>query len=308
MLKYTFRRILGVIPVLMGVAFLVFTMLHLTPGDPARIILGEQADQAAVQQLREEMGLNDNFFVQFFRYCGNAIKGDLGRSYSTNRPVFIELMDAFPNTLQLATMSILIALILGIPFGIISSVKQYSFFDNLVTLFAMIGISIPVFWSGLLLILLFAVYLGILPPSGGSGFVSMILPSVTLAAQSVAVITRMTRSSMLEIVRQDFVRTARSKGAAEKYVIVRHALPNALVPVVTVTGIQFGRLLGGAVLTEIVFSIPGVGRLLVSAIEMRDYPMVQGGVLFIAVAFCLVNLAVDLLYAYLDPRIKSQYK
>lgn len=308
MLKYTLRRIVGVIPVLLGVAFLVFAMLHFTPGDPARIILGEQASAEAVQDLRAQMGLNDRFFVQFFRYCGNAVTGDLGRSYATNRPVFVELLDAFPYTLQLASMSILIALLLGIPFGIISSVKQYSFFDNLVTLFAMIGISIPVFWSGLLLILLFAVHLRILPPSGGSGMISMILPSITLAAQSIAVITRMTRSSMLEVVRQDFIRTAHSKGATERSVIVKHALPNALVPVITVTGIQFGRLLGGAVLTEIVFSIPGVGRLLVSAIEMRDYPMVQGGVLFIAVAFCIVNLGVDLLYAYLDPRIKSQYK
>ncbi|MBI9108896.1 MAG: ABC transporter permease [Spirochaetales bacterium] len=308
MLKYTFKRILGVIPVLMGVTFLVFTMLHLTPGDPARIILGEQASLESVQGLRDQMGLNDNFFLQFFRYCGNAVTGDLGRSYSTNRPVFSELLSAFPYTLQLATMSIAIALLLGIPFGIISSIRQYSLFDNIVTSLAMVGISIPVFWSGLLLILLFSVHLRILPPSGGSGFISMIMPAATLAAQSVAVITRMTRSSMLEIVRQDFVRTARSKGANERHVIVRHALPNALVPVITITGIQFGRLLGGAVLTEIVFSIPGVGRLLVSAIQMRDYPMVQGGVLFIAVAFCLVNLGVDLLYAYLDPRIKSQYK
>lgn len=308
MLKYTLKRIMGVIPVLIGVTFLVFAMLYLTPGDPARIRLGEQASLESVQELREQMGLNDNFFVQFVRYCGNALKGDLGRSYTTNRPVFSELIDAFPYTLQLAGMSIAVALLLGIPFGIISSVKQYSFFDNFVTLLAMIGISVPVFWSGLLLILLFAVHLKILPPSGGSGFVSMILPAVTLAAQSVAVITRMTRSSMLEVVRQDFIRTARSKGANEKYVIARHALPNALVPVITVTGIQFGRLLGGALLTEIVFSIPGIGRLLVSAIGMRNYPMVLGGVLFIAVAFSLVNLGVDLLYAYLDPRIKSQYK
>ncbi len=308
MYKYVIKRVINVLPVLFGVTFLVFTMLFFTPGDPARIILGEQASQEAVNELRETMGLNDNFFTQFLRYCGNALRGDLGRSYTTNRPVFTELIEAFPQTLRLALMSVAIAILFGIPFGIISAVKQYSFFDHFVTLLAMVGISVPVFWSGLLLILFFSVYLGILPPSGGAGFISMILPSVTLAAQSVAVITRMTRSSMLEVVRQDFIRTAHSKGAGQNTVILKHALPNALIPVVTIIGIQFGRLLGGAVLTEIVFSISGVGRLLVSSIEMRDFPIVQGGVLFIAIAFSIVNLLVDLLYATLDPRIKSQYK
>lgn len=296
------------IPVIFGVVFIVFVMLYITPGDPARMVLGEQAPQADVDNLRAEMGLDDPFLLQFGRYVYKAVAhGDIGRSYITKRPVIGEIMTAFPITLKLSAMAMGIALLVGIPCGIVTAVKQYSIFDNIVTLFALIGISMPVFWLGLLLILLFTVRLAWLPPSGFDSFDAMIMPAVTLGLQSVAIITRMTRSSMLEVVRQDYIRTARSKGQKESVVIRKHALPNALVPVVTIAGIQFGILLGGAVLTEIIFSIPGLGRLMVSSIEMRDYPMVQGGVLLIAVAFCLVNLGVDLLYAWLDPRIKSQY-
>ena len=296
------------IPVIFGVVFIVFVMMYVTPGDPARMVLGEQAPQVDVDNLRTEMGLNDPFLFQFGRYVYRAVvHADIGRSYITKRPVWDELMTAFPVTLKLSAMAMGIAIIVGIPCGIITAVRQYSVFDNIVTLFALIGISMPVFWLGLLLILLFTVRLGWLPPSGFDSIPAMIMPSVTLGLQSVAIITRMTRSSMLEVVRQDYIRTARSKGQKESVVIRKHALPNALVPVVTIAGIQFGILLGGAVLTEIIFSIPGLGRLMVSSIEMRDYPMVQGGVLFIALAFCLVNLGVDLLYAWLDPRIKSQY-
>lgn len=308
MLRYFLKRCAMLIPVLLGVVFIVFVMLYLTPGDPARMVLGEQAPQADVDQLRNEMGLEDPFLLQFTRYVGKAVfQGDIGRSYITKRPVWDELMTAFPITLKLSALAMGIALLVGIPCGIVTAVRQYSVFDNVVTIFALAGISMPVFWLGLLLILLFTVKLGWLPPSGFDSFRAMIMPAVTLGLQSVAIITRMTRSSMLEVIRQDYIRTARSKGQKESVVIRKHALPNALVPVVTIAGIQFGILLGGAVLTEIIFSIPGLGRLMVSSIEMRDYPMVQGGVLFIAVAFCFVNLSVDMLYAWLDPRIKSQY-
>ena len=308
MLGYILRRCAMLIPVIFGVVFIVFVMMYVTPGDPARMVLGEQAPQVDVDNLRTEMGLNDPFLLQFGRYVYRAVvHADIGRSYITKRPVWDELMTAFPVTLKLSAMAMGIAIIVGIPCGIVTAVRQYSVFDNIVTLFALIGISMPVFWLGLLLILLFTVRLGWLPPSGFDSIPAMIMPSVTLGLQSVAIITRMTRSSMLEVVRQDYIRTARSKGQKESVVIRKHALPNALVPVVTIAGIQFGILLGGAVLTEIIFSIPGLGRLMVSSIEMRDYPMVQGGVLFIALAFCLVNLGVDLLYAWLDPRIKSQY-
>ncbi len=296
------------IPVILGVVFIVFVMMYITPGDPARMVLGEQAPQVDVDNLRVEMGLDDPFLLQFGRYVYNAVvHADIGRSYITKRPVWNEVMTAFPVTLKLSAMAMGIALLVGIPCGIITAVRQYSVFDNIITLFALMGISMPVFWLGLLFILLFTVRLGWLPPSGFDSIPAMIMPSVTLGLQSVAIITRMTRSSMLEVVRHDYIRTARSKGQKESMVIWKHALPNALVPVVTIAGIQFGILLGGAVLTEIIFSIPGLGRLMVSSIEMRDYPMVQGGVLFIALAFCLVNLGVDLLYAWLDPRIKSQY-
>ncbi|WP_319542112.1 nickel ABC transporter permease [uncultured Pseudodesulfovibrio sp.] len=308
MYKYILKRCAMLIPVILGVAFIVFLMLYVTPGDPARMVLGEQAPQADVDNLREEMGLNDPFLMQFGRYVYKAvIQGDIGRSYITKRPVWDELLAAFPVTLKLSALAMGIALLVGIPCGIVTAVKQYSIFDNIVTLFALIGISMPVFWLGLLLILLFTVKLAWLPPSGFDSVQAMIMPAATLGLQSVAIITRMTRSSMLEVVRQDYICTARAKGQKESVVIRKHALPNALVPVVTIAGIQFGILLGGAVLTEIIFSLPGLGRLMVSSIEMRDYPMVQGGVLFIALAFCLVNLGVDLLYAWLDPRIKSQY-
>ncbi|MCF4151098.1 ABC transporter permease [Dethiosulfovibrio sp. F2B] len=308
MFKYIFKRVLMLVPVLIGVTFIVFSMLYITPGDPARMVLGEQAPQESVDELRQEMGLNDPFFVQFGRYVYKAVvHGDIGRSYITKRPVVQEIWAAFPVTLKLSAMAMIIAMIVGIPCGIVSAIKQYSLFDNVVTVFAMIGISMPVFWLGILLILLFSVRLGWVPPSGFDSVSTMILPALTLGAQSVAIITRMTRSSMLEVIRQDYIRTVRAKGQRERVVIWKHALGNALIPVITISGIQFGILLGGAVLTELIFSIPGVGRLMVESIKMRDFPVVQGGVLFIAVAFCVVNLLVDLVYAWLDPRIKAQY-
>jgi len=309
MIKYILRRLLLLIPVMLGVSFIVFTMMYFTPGDPAKIMLGETAPQEAVDQLREELGLNDHFFVQYGRYVKNAvIHQDLGRSYTTNRLVFDEIASRFPNTLKLAGLGVLVAVIIGIPVGIISATRQYSLFDNASMVFALVGVSMPNFWQGLLLILLFSVQWKLLPSSGFDTWQQMILPAITLGTSSAAIITRMTRSSMLEVIRQDYIRTARAKGQKESVVINRHALKNALIPVITVIGLQFGYLLGGAVLTESIFGITGVGRLMVDSIKSRDYLMVQGGVLFIAIVFSIVNLGVDILYAFLDPRIKSQYK
>ena len=309
MIRYIIRRILFLIPVLTGVAFCVFTLLYLTPGDPAKMVLGEMATESAIREFRAKEGLDKPFLLQFGSYIYKAVaKGDIGRSYITKRPVMQEILTVFPATMKLAAFAIVIAILIGLPCGILSAIKQYSFFDTLAMIFAMIGLSMPVFWLGLLLILLFSVHLRWLPPSGFDTFKAMILPSLALAAQSVSMITRMTRSSMLEVIRADYIRTARSKGQNESVVIWRHALHNALIPVVTLCGLQFGQLLTGAILTESIFAIPGVGRLMVESIKMRDYPVVQGGVLFVAVAFSLVNLLVDLLYAYIDPRIKAQYK
>lgn len=309
MLKYIVKRIFSLIPVMLGVAFIVFTLLYLTPGDPARIVLGEQATAEAIQEFREKEGLNDPFLVQFGNYVWKAVtKGDIGRSYMTRRSVANEIMNAFPSTLKLALCCVVVAVILGIPIGILSAIRQNSFFDNITRFLAILGLSMPVFWQGILLILLFSVYLRWLPASGFKTWASLVLPTLTLASHPLATITRMTRSSMLEVVRQDYIRTARAKGQTEKVVIWRHALGNALIPIVTVIGLQFGTLLAGAVLTESIFSIPGVGRLMVDAIKMRDYPVVQGSVLFIAIAFSFVNLLVDLVYAWVDPRIRAEYR
>ncbi len=308
MAKYIVKRILLLIPVIIGVSFIVFGLLELSPGDPARNILGTNASPEEVAQLREEMGLNDPFLVRYGRFLKDLVlHGDLGNSYISRTPVVDEIASRAGHTFKLAVLAIVIAVVLGIPIGIISAVKQYSLFDNITMVFALLGICMPVFWLGLLLIILFSVNLGWLPSSGFDSFEQMILPSIALAAQSVSVITRMTRSSMLEVIRQDYIRTVRAKGQKEKVVIIRHALGNALIPILTTIGTQFGQLLGGAVMTEVIFSIPGVGRLMVDSIMMRDTPMVLGCILFVAISFAIVNLIVDLLYSFVDPRIKSQF-
>ena len=308
MYKYVLKRLVLLIPVLLGVSLLVFAIMHLTPGDPAQLILGENAPKAAVEALREQMGLNDSFFVQYFRFVKNAIMGDFGRSYTTGREVFKEIFSRFPNTAILAVLGVLISVIIGIPVGIISATKQYSLLDSISMFLALLGVSMPVFWLGLMLILTCAVKLGLLPSGGFDGLSSIVLPAITLGLSSAATVTRMTRSSMLEVIRQDYIRTARAKGVAEKAVINKHALKNALIPIITVVGLQFGHLLGGAVLTESVYSWPGVGRLMVEAIRQKDTPTVLAAVIFLAATFSIVNLFVDLLYAFADPRIKSQYK
>lgn len=306
--KYIIKRLLLLIPVLLGVTLLVFTILSLTPGDPAQLILGESAPKEAVLKLREEMGLNDPFLLQYFRFVKNAVIGDFGRSYTTGREVFGEIFSRFPNTFVLAITGMVISICIGIPVGIISATRQYSFLDSFSMILALLGVSMPVFWLGLMLILVFSVKLGLLPSGGFDGLTSIILPGLTLGVGSAAIITRMTRSSMLEVIRQDYIRTARAKGVSEKVVINRHALKNALIPIITVVGLQFGGLLGGAVLTESVYSWPGVGRLMVDAIRQKDTPTVLAAVVFLATVFSVVNLLVDVLYAYVDPRIKSQYK
>lgn len=307
--KYILRRLLMLIPVILGVTFIIFTMMYFTPGDPARIMLGEAAAEADVIRLRAELGLDDPFLVQFGRYVKDAVvHQDIGRSYTTKRPVLELIMTRFPSTLKLAALGIMVAVIIGIPTGIISATKQYSLFDNVAMVVALLGVSMPNFWQGLMMILVFSVYLGWLPSSGFNTPAHMVLPALTIGTSTAAIITRMTRSSMLEVIRQDYIRTARAKGQVESKVINRHALKNALIPIITVIGLQFGYLLGGAVLTESIFAVPGVGRLMVDSIRSRDFPVVQGGVLFIAVTFSFVNLIVDILYAFVDPRIRSQYK
>ncbi|HAE21951.1 MAG TPA: peptide ABC transporter [Spirochaetaceae bacterium] len=306
--KYILRRVLLLIPVMLGVSFVVFTIMFFTPGDPAKIMLGERAPAEEVALLRTQMGLDDPFHIQFFNFVKNAVQGDLGRSLVTKRPVAAEIWSRFPATLQLSAAAVLIAILMGIPIGIISATKQYSAFDMISMVIALLGVSMPNFWQGMMMILLFSITFRVLPSSGYGTLGHLIMPAATIGTSAAAVITRMTRSSMLEVVRQDYIRTARAKGLSERVVINRHALKNALIPIVTVIGLQFGSLLGGAVLTESIFSWPGVGRFMVDAIRTKDYPSVQGGVLMLALTFSIVNLAVDILYAYIDPRIKAQYK
>ena len=297
MYKYILKRLILLIPVMLGVTLLVFAIMYLTP-----------APKAAVEALREKMGLNDSFFIQYLRFVKNAVMGDFGRSYTTGREVFAEIFARFPNTVVLAVLGVIISIAIGIPVGIISATRQYSLMDSFSMVLALLGVSMPVFWLGLMLILTFSVKLGLLPSGGFDGLSSVILPAITLGVGSAAIVTRMTRSSMLEVIRQDYIRTARAKGVAEKVVINKHALKNALIPIITVVGLQFGGLLGGAVLTESVYSWPGVGRLMVEAIRQKDTPTVLASVVFLALVYSVVNLLVDLLYAFVDPRIKSQYK
>lgn len=307
MLKFTAKRLLQLLLVLLGVSFLVFLLLYLTPGDPVKMMLGEASTPEAQEALREELGLNDPFFVRYGNYVKDIVfHQDLGDSYVTEKPVLNEILSAFPNTVKLATAAIIIAVVLGTFLGIISAVKQNSLIDNAVMVLALIGTSAPIFWIGILMIMFFSVRLHWFPPSGFGTFEQLIMPAFALGMQSTAVIARMTRSSMLEVIRQDYVNTARAKGQKEIIVILRHVFRNALVPIITVVGLQFGNLLGGAMLTEVVFSIPGVGRLMIDSIKTRDFPMVQGSVLFVAACFSLVNLAVDLLYAVVDPKVSKK--
>ncbi|MDR1520311.1 MAG: ABC transporter permease [Planctomycetota bacterium] len=308
MIKYVFNRLLSTIPVLFGVVTLVFFMLHFAPGDPARTVLGESATQPEMDRKREEMGLNDPLLVQYGRFLSEVVRGNLGTSYLTDGPVLDEVLQRFPATLLLTIFPVFVMVVIGIPTGIISAIEQYSWWDKLCMVIALAGLSLPTFCWGLLLTLVFSLTLRWLPPSGFYGPRYWILPSLSIGLPAVALLTRMTRSAMLEVIRQDYIRTARAKGQVERKIILHHALRNALIPIITVIGLQIGVQLGGAMVTESLYAIPGLGNFMLEAIKGRNYPVVQGGVLFIAFTFCILNILVDIAYAFVDPRIKAQYK
>lgn len=319
------------IPVLLGVSLFVFIVMHMFTGDPTALILGQHATQAQIAALRQDMGLNDPIWVQFGRFIWQLIHGDLGRSLMTKRPVLDDILSQFPATIELTLFSLALASVVGIVVGVISAVKRYSVFDYLSMIGALLGVSMPIFWLGLILIIIFSVNLHWLPVAGRidigiepttithfyivdsiitgnwdalwSTIKHLILPGIALAAYSMAIIARMTRSTMLEVIKQDYIRTAHAKGLDEQTVVKHHALKNALIPIVTVVGLQLGLLLSGAILTETVFSWPGLGSLTVNAVMASDFPMVQGIVLIFGTSFVIVNLLVDIIYAYLDPRI-----
>jgi len=334
MFKYILKRLLSLFPVLIGITLLVFTLLHLIPGDPAVVLLGERATPEQIESLRQKLGLNQPLPIQYFNFLFNVIRFDFGKSIISGIPIIDEIKTRWPATFELSVASMLIALILGIPAGIFAAIKKNSWLDNLLMSSSLIGVSLPVYWLGLLLIYLFAVNLQLLPPSGRisveagfsfqpiTGFYlldsllrldiktlqdvlsHLILPAITLGTIPLAIIARITRSAMLEVLSQDYIRTARAKGVPEYFVILKHALKNAFLPINTTIGLQFGTLLGGAILTETIFSWPGIGSWIYEGILARDYPVVQGGVIFVSVTFVLINLLVDLSYTFLDPRIQ----
>jgi peptide/nickel transport system permease protein len=314
--RYVVRRLLLLVPVLLGVSIIIFMVLHLSPGDPAEIMLGSQATQADLERLRSELGLTEPLYVQYLHWLGLVVRGDLGRSIWMKRPVLGEVLGRFKATLVLTGAALVLSTVIGLALGIASAIRPNSLLDRLSGVASLFGASMPVFWLGIVLMVIFALWLGWLPASGmfapyGGGdlrdlLVHLALPAVTLAAASVTIIARLTRSTMLETLGHDYIRTARAKGVVERAVVLRHGLKNALIPIVTVVGVQAGYLLGGAVLTETVFAWPGVGTLMVQGILARDFPLVQGCVLVVALSFVLINLAVDLLYAWLDPRIRYE--
>jgi peptide/nickel transport system permease protein/oligopeptide transport system permease protein len=304
MFQYTVKRLLSTIPVLLGISVMLFFMLRALPGDPAQVIAGDMATQKEVELIRHQLGLDRPTHIQYGHFLWRLMRLDLGNSIKTQNPVITEILPRLKNTAILAVTATLLACLLGIPAGIVAAVRPYTIWDILVTALALFGISMPAFWLGLMLIVMFSVKLPWLPVGGSGGIQFLVLPAVTLASLLVAAFARNTRSSMMETLTQDYITTARSKGLKEEAVIIRHALKNALIPVVTVIGLQFGGLLGGTVLTETVFSWPGIGRLLVESILARDYPVIQGSILVFALLFILVNLIVDLLYALIDPRVR----
>ena len=291
-------------PTLLGVVLLVFLMVRLAPGDPAILLAGEFATPETLEAIRTRYGLDRPLPEQFALYLGALLQGDLGESARSRRPVLEELKTYFPNTVVLATAAILVALATGIPLGILAALRQGSWLDLGVMVLALLGVSMPVFWFGLLAILIFSVELGWFPVAGKGTLAHLVLPAVTLGINATALLARMTRGTLVEVLSQDYIRTARAKGLAERVVIFKHALRHALIPVVTVAGLEFGSLLAGAVITETIFAWPGLGQLLVGSILSRDYPVVQGAVLLVAFTFTLVNLMVDLLYAWIDPRVR----
>lgn len=309
MWRYILRRLLMLIPVLFGISIFVFLLMYFTPGDPAVLMLGEGAPPEQLEALREAMGLNDPFYVQYYRWLRNAVRGDLGRSLRSKKLVTEEILDRLPATTELAVAAVAFAVIVGVPVGILSATKPNSWFDNLAMVAALTGVGMPVFWQGIMLILIFSVHLRWLPSSGRMGGLEyLILPAITLGTASTASIAGLTRSAMLEVLQQDYIRTARSKGLPRRMVTFRHALRNALIPVVTMIGLQFGGLMSGAVLTETIFAWPGIGRMIVDAINNKDFPLVQGTIMTFALMYALVNLIIDVTYALLDPRLRLVYE
>lgn len=307
--KFILKRLLYMIPVLLGVDFLVFAILSLTPGDPGTIILGITAKPEDIASLNEQFGYNKPFLIRFFSYIKDIVLHfNLGVSYQTREPVINDIMAKFPNTLKLTIFSMSLSAIIGISFGIISAVKQYSALDHICVVTALVFACIPGFWLGLMLMMLFSLKLGWLPSYGAESLKNFILPTLTVSMTSAAGLLRLTRSAMLETIRQEYIRTAKAKGASKKRIIIKHALRNALMPVVTTLGTSFGASLGGAIIAETVFAMPGMGTLITTAIRQKDIPMVMGSTLFLAVLFSLIILLVDILYAVIDPRIMDKYK
>lgn len=303
MSRFILYRLLLLVPTLLGVLLVTFLLLYVAPGDPVQAMVGERADPETLARLRAELHLDDPLYQQFGHYVGGVLHGDLGTSYITRRPIIRDLLERFPATLRLAGAAMLFAALVGISVGIVGAWRPGTWADRIATLGAYLGVSFPVYWVGLILILIFAVQLRWLPPSGSRGLVYLILPAFTLGMRSVAFLSRMTRAAMQEVLQSDFIRTARAKGLVENRVIFSHGFRNALLPVVTVLGLDFGSYLTGSILTETIFSWPGVGRYVLTAIDKRDLPAVQGSILFLSVVFVIVNLLTDLLYARVDPRV-----
>ena len=304
MLPFLLSRALQAIPVLFGVSLAVFLMVHLVPGDPAALIAGTDATRADIENVRQSLGLDRPLPAQYASFVGRALTGDFGNSFRTGRPVLDEIAPRYLNTLVLGSLALLLAVVIGMATGIVSAVRRHTVFDNTALVLSLAGVSMPTFFLGLLLMLVFSVWLGWLPLSGKDTWLHYILPAITLSTASIAVISRIMHASLIEVLNEDYVRTARAKGQRESLVIWRHAVRNALVPVVTVAGLQLGYLLGGAVVTETVFAWPGLGRLLVQSILARDFPVVQAAVLLLATTFVAINLVTDLIYGLLDPRIR----
>ncbi len=307
MIRYIAKRLLMLIPVILVTSFLIFWAMSLTGGDPARQIAGDRATEEEVEAIREEMGLNDPFIVRYGRYIKGMVTGDMGKSYVTNKDVFQTFMEKLPNTLMLGGAAVLIAIVVSLPLGIYTAIHQNTWKDTAGMVFALFGTSMPNFWLGLMLIILFSLKLGWFPSGGKAGFSSLVLPALTVGFGLAALITRTTRSSMLDVIRQDYMTTARAKGCSEHRVIFRHALKNALIPIITAIGLQMSLVITGSVLAETVFSWPGIGRLVYDSISKRDTPMVTGAIIMCSVLMCIINLVVDLIYAFFDPRIKAQY-
>ncbi len=303
MTLYIFRRLLLLIPVLLGISFLTFAILKITPGDPVQIMLGMNATPERVQMLRDQLHLNDPFLVQYGRYLWNALHGDLGQSIRGQTPVMTEILSRFPSTLELTVAAISFAVLAGVGAGVLAATTKKRWLDKATMVFTLIAFSIPSFWLAIILILVFGLKLKWVSVLGGTGFVNLILPAFSLAVGPAAVLARITRSSIMEVMHEDYIRTARAKGVAEQTITYVHILRNALIPVVTIIGLQFAGMLGGAVFIESVFARPGLGRYAINAIGTRDFPQIQGMVLFTAIVYALINLGVDLLYSVLDPRI-----